>query len=223
MAERRRRRAFRGGSAQRVLPVFVLSLALLAAGLALYRYCSTRGLPASDITVPDYVDIDYLPLNPYSRPGTPLREISAVVVHYVGNPGSTAENNRSYFRNLALTHETYASSHFLVGLEGEILQCVPLTEIAYCSNSANDYSVSIEVCHEDDTGEFSAQTMESLQTLVCWLCETFSLDPEEDVIRHYDVTGKICPKYYVENEEAWEAFRADVREQMDTDAANAAG
>lgn len=223
MAERRRRRAFRGGSARRVLTVIALLLALLAAAVSLYRYLSFRDLPASGIPVPDYVDIDYLPLNPYSRPGTPLREISAVVVHYVGNPGSTAENNRSYFRNLALTHETYASAHFLVGLEGEILQCVPLTEIAYCSNRANDYSISIEVCHEDGTGEFSAQTMESLQTLVCWLCETFSLDPEEDVIRHYDVTGKICPKYYVENEEAWETFRADVRERLDTDAANAAG
>lgn len=222
MADRRRRRTKRGRPLFRALTILALFLVLLAAGLALYRYCSTRGLPASDVTVPDYVDADYLPLNPYSRPGTPLREISAVVVHYVGNPGSTAANNRSYFRNLALTHETYASSHFLVGLEGEVLQCVPLTEIAYCSNTANDYSISIEVCHEDETGEFNAQTMESLQTLVSWLCETFSLDPEQDVIRHYDVTGKICPKYYVENEEAWETFRADVRARMDADAADAA-
>ncbi len=29
----------------------------------------------------------------------------------------------------------------------------------------------------------------------------------QDVIRHYDVTGKICPKYFVEHEDAWEQLR----------------
>ena len=33
---------------------------------------------------------------------------------------------------------------------------------------------------------------------------------EDNVIRHYDVTGKICPKYFVEDEEAWKKFREDV-------------
>ena len=97
------------------------------------------------------------------------------------------------------------------------MQCVPLTEIAYCSNTANDYTVSIEVCHPDDTGKFNDATMESLEALAAWLCETFDLDPDADVIRHYDVTGKICPKYYVENEDAWLAFRADVRERIEED------
>lgn len=209
MAERRRP-ARRKNRLPRVLLGLLIVAALLASGLALRRSLVYGGLPGSNVQIPDFVTVDHLTPNPYSRPGTPLREISAVVVHYVGNPGSSAKNNRSYFQNLALTHETYASAHFLVGLEGEILQCVPLTEIAYCSNTANDYSLSIEVCHADETGEFSAQTMESLQALVAWLCETFALDPEEDVIRHYDVTGKICPKFYVENGEAWAAFRADV-------------
>lgn len=97
------------------------------------------------------------------------------------------------------------------------MQCVPLTEIAYCSNTANDYTVSIEVCHPDDTGKFNDATMESLEKLVAWLCETFSLDPDADVIRHYDVTGKICPKYYVENEDAWLAFREDVSARIEED------
>lgn len=214
MAERRRP-ARRKSRLPRVLLALLIVVLLAAAGLALHRSLIYRGLPASGVTVPDFVTVDYLTPNPYSRPGTPLREISAVVVHYVGNPDSSAKNNRSYFQNLALTHETYASAHFLVGLEGEILQCVPLTELAYCSNTANDYSISIEVCHADETGEFGAQTMESLQALVAWLCETFSLDPSTDVIRHYDVTGKICPKFYVENEDAWEAFRGAVTARIE--------
>ena len=153
---------------------------------------------------------DILPLNPYSRPGTPLETIDGVVVHYVGNPGTSAAANRSFFANLAVTHETYASAHFVVGLEGEVLQCVPLSEVAYCSSQANDHTVSIEVCHADEAGEFSAETMASLLRLTAWLCEEFDLAPA-DVIRHYDVTGKICPKYYVDHPEAWEDFRSALR------------
>lgn len=91
-----------------------------------------------------------------------------------------------------------------------MLQCVPLSEVAYCSSQANDHTVSIEVCHADETGEFSAETMASLLRLTAWLCEEFDLAPA-DVIRHYDVTGKICPKYYVDHPEAWEDFRSALR------------
>ena len=219
MAERqtRRRRRRRRENWKNVLYVLVLILLLIFGAVRLRYALMHRDLPGSNVSVPDFVTVDYIPTNEYSRPGTPLEEISGVVVHYVGNPGTTAAANRSFFANLALTHETYASAHFLVGLDGEILQCVPLTEIAYCSNTANDYTVSIEVCHPDDTGKFDDATMESLEKLVAWLCETFSLDPAEDVIRHYDVTGKICPKYYVENEDAWLAFKQDVSARIEED------
>ena len=219
MAERqtRRRRRRRGGNWKNVLYVLALVLLLIFGAVRLRYALMHRDLPGSNVSVPDFVTVDYLPTNEYSRPGTPLEEISGVVVHYVGNPGTTAAANRSFFANLALTHETYASAHFLVGLDGEILQCVPLTEIAYCSNTANDYTVSIEVCHGDETGKFNDATMESLEKLVAWLCEAFDLDPTEDVIRHYDVTGKICPKYYVENEDAWLTFKQDVSARIEED------
>ena len=219
MAERqtRRRRRRRRENWKNVLYVLVLVLLLIFGAVRLRYALMHRDLPGSNVSVPDFVTVDYIPTNEYSRPGTPLETISGVVVHYVGNPGTTAAANRSFFANLALTHETYASAHFLVGLDGEILQCVPLTEIAYCSNTANDYTVSIEVCHPDDTGKFDDATMESLEKLVAWLCETFDLDPTEDVIRHYDVTGKICPKYYVENEDAWLAFKQDVSARIEED------
>ena len=111
---------------------------------------------------------------------------------------------------MCIRDRTYASAHFVVGLEGEVLQCVPLSEVAYCSSQANDHTVSIEVCHADEAGEFSAETMASLLRLTAWLCEEFDLAPA-DVIRHYDVTGKICPKYYVDHPEAWEDFRSALR------------
>ena len=137
----------------------------------------------------------------------------------MGNPSTTAQANRNYFASLASGKEgTYASSHFIVGLEGEVIQCVPLTEIAYASNSRNEDTVSIEVCHPDDTGEFSPATYRRCVELTAWLCREFSLDPETEVIRHYDVTGKECPRYYVAHPEAWEAFLQDVAEALSEDA-----
>ena len=51
--------------------------------------------------------------------------------------------------------------------------------------------------------------------LTAWLCQKFGLN-ENDVIRHYDVTGKICPKYFVENEEAWETFKLNVKKALES-------
>ena len=154
-------------------------------------------------------------MNPYSRPGRWLERVNNIVIHYVGNPGSSAKGNRNYFASLANQREnnanhTYASSHFIIGLNGEIIQCIPLTEISYASNHRNSDTISIEVCHPDKSGEFSNITYQSLIKLSSWLCVQFNLNPEADLIRHYDVTGKICPKYYVENPEAWENLKRDV-------------
>ena len=187
-----------------------LVLVFALAGIGVWLL-GCRGLPAEETAVPDYVTEDLLPVNEWSRPGTPLKKIDGVVIHYVGNPNTTAQANRNYFASLADgTEGTYASSHFLVGLEGEVIQCVPLTEIAYASNIRNEDKVAIEVCHPDETGLFSDATYARTVELTAWLCREFGLDPVSDVIRHYDVTGKICPKYYVEHPEAWELFLADV-------------
>lgn len=201
----RRRRARRK---RRPLTLVVLAAALAGAVLWLNR---DTGLPGEHVALPSYVEQDLLPINEWSRPGTELGEIRGVVIHYVGNPGTAARANRNYFASLADgTEGTYASSHFIVGLEGEVIQCVPLTEIAYASNERNDDTIAIEVCHPDAAGQFSDVTYWRTVELTAWLCHTFHLDPERDVIRHYDVTGKRCPVYYVEHPEAWEDFLVDV-------------
>ena len=185
-----------------------LLLVFVLAGAAVWLWAG-RGLPGEGVEVPDYVQADLLTVNPWSRPGTPLEEVNGIVIHYVGNPGTTAEQNHSYFENLAQTGETYASSHFLVGLDGEIIQNVPLNEIAYCSNERNDDTISIECCHPDDSGAFTQATYDSLVRLTRWLMEEYGLESGQ-VIRHYDVTGKICPKSFVEHPQEWEQFLADL-------------
>ena len=207
--KRRRRRAVPA------VPVLLGAVLLCLTAAVVWVLLRDRGPQVEDVPVPEYVEKDYLTVNPYSRPGEPLEKINGVVIHYVGNPGTTAHANRNYFESLASGLEnTYASSHFIVGLEGEVIQCVPLTEIAYASNTRNGDTVSIEVCHPDETGEFSPVTYDRTVELTAWLCREFRLDPSQDVIRHYDVTGKECPRYYVEHPEAWDDFRADVASEM---------
>ena len=214
--------AYRRKKRRRLNPRFaLLCLVLVLGAAAVGIWWGNRGLPGEDIAVPDYVEQDYIPVNDWSRPGTPLEDINAVVIHYVGNPGTTARANRNYFASLASGKEgTYASSHFVVGLEGEVVQCVPLTEVAYASNTRNGDTVSIEVCHPDETGEFSPVTYGRCVELAAWLCREFKLDPETDVIRHYDVTGKECPLYYVEHPEAWERLKADVAAELEREEKN---
>ena len=105
---------------------------------------------------------DFLTINDYSRPGDELKRVKNIFVHYTANPGTSAAQNRSYFENLAETHETSASSHFIIGYEGEIVQCVPLDEIAYAVAGRNNDSISIECCYVDENGEFTEKTYQSL-------------------------------------------------------------
>lgn len=160
------------------------------------------------------IDVELLSINEYSRPGTQTGKIQGIVIHYTANPGSTAIQNRNYFEGLKDSKKTKASSHFVVGLRGEIVQCIPTWEVAYASNERNSDTVSIETCHPTADGSYTEETYQSMIELTAWLCKKFDLT-EEDVIRHYDITGKNCPKYFVENETAWTEFQQQVGEELD--------
>ena len=163
-----------------------------------------------------YIDVELLTPNPYSRPQIPVEQVNYIAIHYTANPGSTAMSNRNYFENLATTQENKVSSHFVVGLEGEVVQCIPTSEMSYATNSRNVDTISIECCHPDETGQFNDATYSSAVKLTAWLCTRFGLDTDQ-VIRHYDVTGKDCPKYYVENPDAWLRMKADIAAQIQVD------
>lgn len=156
--------------------------------------------------------------NEYSRPGKKLTKVNGIVVHYTANPGTDAIDNRNYFNGLTESNATrkkpiYASSHFIIGLEGQIVQCVPLSEIAYASNNRNKDTISIECCHPGKNGKFNEATRSSLKELLVYLCLKFGLT-EDDIIRHYDVTGKLCPLYYVRHEDKWKELKKEVGERL---------
>lgn len=153
---------------------------------------------------------DFLTPNEYSRPGEALGTINNIFVHYTANQGTSAAQNRSYFEQLKDTHERSASAHFIIGYEGEIVQCIPLDEIAYAVQTRNQDSISIECCYLAEDGSFTQETYDSLIELLQWLIETYDLEAE-DILRHYDCGGKKCPIYYTEHEDAWEKLKKDVK------------
>lgn len=195
-------------------------LAVLTVILAV-RACASGSRRNLDVDASEpEIDVQLLDVNAYSRPGINTDTITGIVIHYTANPGSTAQENRDYFNSLQYTQETEASSNFVIGLDGEIIQCVPTWEVAYASNERNMDTVSIECCHPDDSGAFTDETYRALVQLTAWLCEKFDLT-QDDVIRHYDVTGKICPKYFVDHEDEWSGFKANVGKAMERSAEEA--
>ena len=185
---KKRQRHTEKGSRRCVRRALVWVIALLLTALAVYLLLSQ--LPKDDIDVdallkesssipieteaPEtetehinpvpYPDIDeqLLTINDWSRPGTKTDAIEYVVVHYLGNPKTTAQQNHDYFESLKDLQDVSMSANFVVGLEGEIIECVPPGEIAYASNSMNHLSISIENCHLDDSGRFTEATYTSL-------------------------------------------------------------
>lgn len=220
----RRRKIFLGRAAAVLFILVCLALIYQAIGAA-YRYIhrDTYGVAEKEegfldaisdkvsgkkIAPPEIIE-DYLEINDYSRPGTKLKKVNSVFVHYTANKGTSAENNRSYFANLAQTHERAASAHLIIGYDGEIIQCIPLNEQAYAVIGRNEDSISIECCYLAEDGSFTPQTYETLLHTLAWLLEEYDLTTK-DILRHYDCGGKKCPLYYVEHEDAWEKLLSDV-------------
>lgn len=163
----------------------------------------------------------FLTPNKYSRPQIPLKEVKKIAVHYVGNPNTSALANRNYFENCK-EGGRYVSSHYIVGLKGEVIQCIPTDEWSYCTNQANGYSISIETCHPKSDGIFNDSTYVSLCELCAMLLKKFNLTTN-DLIRHYDITQKTCPLHWTPTKyqsEAvatarWNRFKQDVQTVMD--------
>ena len=160
--------------------------------------------------LPPWVEVQIIEVDGISRRGEKLEDIQNIVIHYVANPGSSAQANHDWYAN----PDSEVSSHFLIGLDGEVIQCIPLDEYSSASNHRNKDTISIEVCHPDETGKFTGESYHSLVQLTAWLLEVSDLQPE-DVIRHYDITGKDCPRYFVSHEDAWQIFLEDVARTLE--------
>lgn len=176
---------------------------------------------------------DLLSINPFSRSGAPLDTVMALVIHYIGVGGQRAKVARNYWEGLKTQDardaipDRSASAHFIVDLDGSIVRTVPETEKAYhcgaavytpqarsffgpyCTDSTsspNRVTIGIEMTHPNATGKPTVETFESTRQLVRALCEEYRLDPFSRIWRHYDVTGKDCPRWLVAQPKHWRWF-----------------
>ena len=191
---------------------FILLLVLLVVGWHVYQ---NEIIPREKVfelaatSAPDWVDQQIIKVDGDSRRGVMLEGVRNIVIHYVGNPGTTAQQNRDFYAS----RSSDVSSHFVIGLKGEIIQCIPLHEKSSASNHRNKDTISIEVCHPDESGKFTDASYQSLVKLTVWLCEICDLD-SSDIIRHYDITGKQCPLYFVTHENEWRRFKENVASNL---------
>lgn len=173
--------------------------------------------PTGFFTGSPAIQFQDITVNPYSRPGETMERVDDIVVHSTDSPGASAQNVRDYFDSLSDGSRS-ASSNFVIGLDGEIIECVPINEKAYATRWRNYDTISIECCIPDEEGTFNQATYDSCTKLVAWLEYKLGLSASH-VIRHYDVTGKNCPRYFVANEDAWTQFKSDVETRYNSIAA----
>ncbi len=155
------------------------------------------------------------------------KRIKYIVIHYVGATGD-AEANCKYYASKYLG----ASAHYFVGFKGDIWQCVEDGDIAWhCGTSGaykhptcrNSNAIGIEMCvkkknaksmgSEDKDWYFEAATVQSAVALTKKLMKKYGV-PAKNIIRHYDVTGKICPNPFVYNntEYTWNKFKKSLED-----------
>lgn len=149
------------------------------------------------------------------------KSIKYIVVHYTGNNGDSASGNCNYFRNA----NRNASAHYFVDELGLWQSVLDENTAWHCgtngkykhSDCRNNNSIGVELCSKKDSeGKyyFKDETLKNAVKLIKNLMKKYNVDIN-NVIRHYDVTGKICPEPMVKNEVLWKNFKAELTKMED--------
>lgn len=142
-----------------------------------------------------------------------LSSVKGIIIHNTGEPGQTAEGMWNYYENLGKNGNISESIHFIIDNDGSIIQCIPCNEIAFHALSENSDSIGIQFCYVSEDGALSKKAYDSMVALVAALCKEYDLT-SSDVKLHYDITGRLCPQYYVDNPELWQDFLSDVSKKL---------
>jgi N-acetylmuramoyl-L-alanine amidase CwlA len=129
-----------------------------------------------------YVKEMLLSKNIMTRTGEKLEKIKNIYVYNVDKQDTSALSNLEYIENLSKQSTTFYSVHYIIGVEGEIIRCIPNFEMAWHSKNLkeNKEGISIVCCYRKD-GELEGKTLESLEKLISKLCSIYNLDILVDV------------------------------------------
>ncbi|WP_143322874.1 peptidoglycan recognition family protein [Clostridium sp. HBUAS56010] len=164
-------------------------------------------------------------LTPYNHTAGKIDRIKYIVIHYVGALGSAKANCKYYAEG-----NRSASAHYYVDFDGSIWQSVEDKNVAWHCGAKkynhpecrNANSLGIEMCvrNKDSMASdskdwyFEDATVQATIELTKKLMDKYGVD-ENHVIRHYDVTGKICPNPYVFNHtrHTWRDFKEALKDK----------
>ena len=179
-----------------------------------------------------------LTVNEWSRPGSRLRQVLGVVMHWTANPHADALANVRFFENRKTGTGGYGSAHYVIGQAGEVVRCIPEGEVAYhcgsskldpasgkvytdlarelfgayctASTSPNFCTLGIEMCPTDEAGTFTEATEAAAVELVADILRRHKLGTRSVVTHHGVVGWKDCPRLWVVRPELFEAFKLKV-------------
>lgn len=177
----------------------------------------------------DYIT-DLVIKNKYSRSGMKLLSTKGIVMHYTANKGATAKNHADYFDGADGGAYRYAGAHIFID-KHESRLIIPLNEVAYHANEsacripalrattraypnggANLTTIGIELCIEKD-GSLHPDTYKRAVRVVAGLLKLKKMKTGQ-IYRHFDVTGKNCPSFWVSNPSGFTQFKKDVYRTM---------
>ena len=185
---------------------------------------------------------DLLTVNEWSRPGKELAKLKSIILHWTGNPNSSAKENRDFFESRKNGKLEYGSAQYIIGIEGEIILCIPENELAYhCGSSQidpaskkiytdwarskfgsyateksspNNVTIGIELCVIDEEGHYDKRTLGSAIDLVADICKRKNITIE-DVGTHNMVVGwKDCPRLWTKHPELFIEFKDSVKSKI---------
>ncbi|MFV0605407.1 MAG: SH3 domain-containing protein [Niabella sp.] len=156
--------------------------------------------------------------NSSNRPKTKLKKLKGLIIHWTANTGANAGALAHY--NFFQNHNIKASAHYFVD-DKTILQIIPDNEVAYHVGansfkpigntikenglSPNYFLIGIEMCV--NTNSDWDTTYKNTIELTRYLLNKYNLSAQ-NVWRHYDITGKDCPKMMCyEEDEGWTRFK----------------
>lgn len=142
-------------------------------------------------------------------------DIKYIVIHYTANDGDKAISNCNYFKS----GSRGSSAHYFIDENYIYRSVLDLDTAWHCGASSykhtscrNNNSIGIEMCSRKDSSNkyyIKDEVVSKTLTLTHYLMQKYNI-PIENVLRHYDVTGKICPAPFVENTQLWTNFKSNL-------------
>ena len=164
----------------------------------------------------------------HTRSGIAMPNVFGIVVHWLGNAGQGPGGLIRYFDSIRDNGPRFASYHYVIDFDGNVVCLIPEDEVAWHAGPSdktnpvirdvlprlpNWCTVGVAICHKEWTGQPTAKTESSLVALCVDVCNRHHLTSNR-VFRHNDITGKVCPRWYVDNPDRWLALRGEIAKHL---------